>query len=45
MTRNDARKLDHRTREEMRIRVVKRVRDGESPEVIAKVLGLDCSTV
>jgi transposase len=29
----------------MRIRVVKRVQDGESPEVIAKVLGLDYSTV
>jgi transposase len=29
----------------MRIRVVKRVQDGESPEVIAKVLGLDRSTV
>jgi len=29
----------------MRIRVVKRVRDGESPEVMAKVLGLDRSTI
>jgi transposase len=37
--------LDHRTLEEMRIRVVKRVQDGGSPEVIAKVLGLDRSTV
>jgi len=45
MTSNDARRLDHRTLEEMRIRVVKRVQDGESPEVIAKVLGLDYSTV
>jgi len=45
MTRNDARRLDHRTLEEVRIRVVKRVQDGESPEVIAKVLGLDRSTV
>ncbi len=29
----------------MRIRVVKRVQDGESPEIIAKILGLDRSTV
>ena len=29
----------------MRVRLVKRVQDGESPEVIAKVLGLDHSTV
>jgi transposase len=45
MTKNDARKLDHKTLEELRIRVVKRVQDGESPEVIAKILGLDRSTV
>ncbi len=29
----------------MRIRVVKRVQDGESPEIIAKILGLNRSTV
>ena len=29
----------------MRIRIVKRVQDGESPEIIAKILGLDRSTV
>jgi transposase len=45
MKKNDARKLDHRTLEEMRIRVVKRVQDDESPEIIAKILGLDRSTV
>jgi transposase len=45
MKKNDARKLDHRTLEEIRIRVVKRVQDGESPEIIAKILGLDRSTV
>ena len=45
MKKNDARKLDHRTLEEMRIRVVKRVQDGESPETIAKILDLDRSTV
>ena len=27
------------------MRVVKRVQDGESPEIIAKILGLDRSTV
>jgi len=45
MMKNDARKLDHKTLEELRIRVVKRVQDGESPEVIAKILGLDRSTI
>jgi transposase len=45
MRKNDARKLDHKTLEELRIRVVKRVQDGESPEVLAKVLDLDRSTV
>jgi transposase len=29
----------------MRMRVVRRVQDGESPEIIAKILGLDRSTV
>ena len=45
MRKNDARKLDHKTLEELRIRVVKRVQEGESPEVLAKVLGLDRTTV
>lgn len=45
MRKNDARKLDHKTLEEMRIRVVKRVQEGESPEVLADVLGLNRSTV
>jgi len=45
MKKNDARKLDHKTLEELRIRVVKRVQEGESPEVLAKVLGLDRTTV
>ncbi|MFH1157486.1 MAG: IS630 family transposase, partial [Pseudomonadota bacterium] len=45
MKKNDARKLDHKTLEEMRERVVRRVQGGESPEVIAKVLGLNRSTV
>jgi transposase len=45
MRKNDARKLDHKTLEEMRVRVVKRVQEGESPEVLAHVLGLNRSTV
>jgi len=45
MRKNDARKLDHKTLEELRMRVVKRVQDGESPEVLAKALDLDRSTV
>ena len=45
MKRNDARKLDHATLEAMRIRAVRRVQEGESPEVIAKALGLNRSTM
>ncbi|MGA3065115.1 MAG: helix-turn-helix domain-containing protein [Methylocystis sp.] len=45
MRKNDGRKLDHKTLEELRMRVVKRVQDGESPEVLAKALDLDRSTV
>ena len=45
MRRDDARKLDHKTLEEMRLRAVKRVQEGESPEVLAQVLGLNRSTV
>ena len=45
MRKNDARRLDHKTLEELRMRVVKRVQDGESPEVLAKALDLDRSTV
>ncbi|MDQ6703193.1 MAG: helix-turn-helix domain-containing protein [Pseudomonadota bacterium] len=45
MRNDDARKLDHKTLEEMRMRAVKRIQDGESPEVIARVLGVDRSTV
>lgn len=45
MRKDDARKLDHKTLEEMRIRAVKRIQDGESPEIIARVLGVDRSTV
>jgi transposase len=37
---NDARRLDHKTLEEIRIRAVQQVQAGESPEVVIKALGL-----
>ena len=41
----DGRKLSHKTLEELRIRTAKQVEGGESPEVLAKALGLNRSTV
>lgn len=35
----DGRKLDHKTLEQLRIRAVQRVLDGESPESVIKALG------
>jgi transposase len=40
MKRDDARKLDHQTLEAMRERAVRRVQEGESPELVAKVFGI-----
>ena len=45
MRENDARRLDHKTLEAMRERAVRQVQEGESPEAVARVLGLDRSTV
>src|SRR5208337_2180660 len=45
MRENDARRLDHKTLEAMRERAVRQVQEGESPEVVARVLDLDRSTV
>ena len=45
MRKDDARQLDHKTLEELRIRSVKRVQAGESPETISKALGLNRSTI
>lgn len=42
---NDARRLDHATLEAMRERAVRSVQDGESPEVVAAVLGINRSTI
>ena len=41
----DGRKLDHKTRETIRIRAIKRIEAGESPEVIAKTLGYHRSCI
>lgn len=40
MKTQDARKLDHHTLEEIRIRAVKQVQAGENPERVTQVLGL-----
>jgi transposase len=39
MRRQDARKLDHKTLEEIRIRAVQQVQAGQSPEVVIATLG------
>jgi transposase len=39
MKKNDGRKLDAKTLEQVRTRVVQCVHDGESPEVVIKALG------
>ena len=41
----DARKLDHKTLEQMRIRAVQQVQAGESPEVVARVLNVHRSVI
>jgi transposase len=38
MRKDDGRKLDHKTLEAMRIRAVRSVHEGESPEVVARML-------
>ena len=45
MRTNDARRLDHATLEAMRQRAVRSVQDGESPELVARVMGIDRSTI
>ena len=41
MKEDDARKLDHTTLEEMRIRAVRSVQAGESPEVVARSMRIN----
>jgi transposase len=45
MRTDDARKLDHQTLEQLRMRAVRRVQDGESPELVSKVLGINRTTI
>lgn len=45
MRKDDARKLDRKTQEALRIRAVQRVRSGESPEVVGKALGINRTTI
>ena len=45
MRKNDARQLDHATLEAMRERAVQSVQDGESPEMVARALGINRSTM
>jgi transposase len=41
----DGRKLDHKTREQIRIRAVKLVQAGNSPEEVVKALGFHRSAI
>ena len=45
MRKDDARRLDHKTLEELRLRAVRRVQAGESPEVVGKALGINRTTI
>jgi len=45
MRRRDARRLDHQTLEEIRIRAVEQVQVGESPEAVIKELGFSRSCI
>jgi transposase len=45
MRTNDARRLDHATLEAMRERAVRSVQDGESAEVVARIIGIRRSTI
>jgi transposase len=45
MRKDDARKLDHKTLEELRLRAVRKVQSGESPELVGKALGINRTTI
>jgi Helix-turn-helix domain len=45
MKRDDARRLDHATLEAMRERAVRSVQKGESPELVARVIGVNRSAI
>lgn len=43
--KNDARKLDHKNLTELRKRAISSVQDGESPETVARIMGVNRSTM
>ena len=45
MKKLDGRRLDHKTREQIRMRVVQQIEAGESPEVVAQALGFHRSCI
>src|SRR6516164_1505586 len=45
MRQDDARKLDHKTLEEMSARTVRSVQNGQSPEVVAQAWGINRTTI
>ena len=45
MRKDDARKLDHKTLEQLRIRAVSRVQAGESPELVGRAIGINRTTI
>jgi len=45
MRKDDARQLDHATLEAMRIRAVRSIQEGESPEVVARALRIRVRTI
>lgn len=45
MKKNDARRLDHKTLTELRRRAVSSVQEGQSPEIVAKAMGINRVTI
>jgi len=45
MKRKDARSIDHKTLTELRVRAVGSVQEGQSPEVVAKAMGINRTTI
>jgi transposase len=45
MKKNDARRLDHKTLTELRKRAVNSVQEGQSPEIVAKAIGINRVTM
>lgn len=45
MRKDDARQLDHKTLEALRMRAVNRVQCGESPETVSKAIGINRTTI